>query len=126
MNWNHNATPFIPSMALNDQLEEYTPLDLAAKSMGPKDILQIELLDNSMYDRYYKDDIISIKMVPTLPPSGEGLIRLPDDSVIFRAFVIHDTTVSIGPLYDEFGPFEEYEGKEVEIIGIASGIIRTA
>lgn len=124
MNWSHNAIPFVPSLALNDDWTDYSIETLKELCMGSPQMLQITLSDNSMYDRYYKDDMVNIKAVKEIPESGDALIVLPDDSVIFRCYERSENSIKIFPYYEEFEEAQTYDPKAVTIVGIATKVVR--
>lgn len=124
MDWKHNALPFIPSLAFTEDWSGFTIDELIDLSGGGKHALQISLTDNSMYDRYYRDDIINLRLGADLPAAADGLILLPDASVIFRSYAIADGQVTLTPCYADFGGTESYPQEDVHIIGVANGIMR--
>ncbi|MGL4282340.1 hypothetical protein [Eubacterium aggregans] len=127
MNWNHNITPFIQSMALNNDWSSYSITDLAELYMGTAQKLQASLTDNSMYDRYYKDDVVNFKMNPAeIPTAADGMILLPDDSVIFLCYAIDEDTITLTPLYTEADSPQCYKVSDVTILGLPCGIIRVS
>ncbi|MEG1433161.1 MULTISPECIES: hypothetical protein [Eubacterium] len=127
MNWNHNITPFIPSMALNDDWSSYSITDLAELSMGSARKLQASLTDNSMANRYYKDDVVNFRMNPTeIPTAADGMILLPDNSVIFRCYTINEDTMTLTPFDAEAESPQCYPLSDITILGIPCGIIRVS
>jgi hypothetical protein len=126
MDWKHNALPFIPSLAFTEDWSDFTIDELIELSSGGKHALQISLTDNSMYDRYYRDDIVNLHLGGDLPEAADGLIVLPDASVIFRSYTIADGQVTLTPYYADFGEPQSYPEADVQIIGVANGIMRVS
>lgn len=124
MNWQHNAIPFVPALALNDDWTDYTIDDLKKLCGGNSKMIQVTLTDNSMYDRYYKDDLVNIACGVDMPENGDALIRLPDDSVIFRCYTIDDDKVTVYPFFEDFEAKQTYNAGEITLIGLAKNVVR--
>ena len=124
MIWNKNVEPFIPSLILNDDWSDYSIEELVDLSIG-RNMLQIVLHDNSMYERFFKNDVITIKILGNdFPQEEDALILLPDNSLIFRHYEIQDDKIILSPLYDEFCEKESYPINAIKIIGVAVTVMR--
>lgn len=106
MNWNDNVELFIPSnitssiVNIDGTIEtpeppEYTAETLPSKSRNGRDYIMVTLRDHSMFDRYYKDDILNVRLQETCCDGQDALILLENGSVRLRRVCITEDTIDL-------------------------------
>lgn len=135
MKWNDNVTLFIPSnitsaiVNIDGSMElpepqEYTTETLPKKSRNGRDYIMVTLCDHSMFDRYYKDDILNICLQETCTDGQDALVLLENGSVRLRRVYSTEDTIILKPLNTEFYEEETYPRENVQILGVVEGAVR--
>ena len=135
MNWNDNVELFIPSnitssiVNIDGTIEtpeppEYTAETLPSKSRNGRDYIMVTLRDHSMFDRYYKDDILNVRLQETCCDGQDALIFLENGSVRLRRVCITEDTIILKPLKTEFYEEETYPKETIQILGVVEGAVR--
>ena len=135
MNWNDNVELFIPSnitssiVNIDGTIEtpeppEYTAETLPSKSRNGRDYIMVTLRDHSMFDRYYKDDFLNVRLQETCCDGQDALILLENGSVRLRRVCITEDTIILKPLNTEFYEEETYPKDTIQILGVVEGAVR--
>ena len=135
MNWNDNVELFIPSnitssiVNIDGTIEtpeppEYTAETLPSKSRNGRNYIMVTLRDHSMFDRYYKDDILNVRLQETCCDGQDALILLENGSVRLRRVCITEDTIILKPLNTEFYEEETYPKDTIHILGVVEGAVR--
>lgn len=135
MNWNDNVELFIPSnitssiVNIDGTVEtpeppEYTAETLPRKSRNGRDYIMVTLRDHSMFDRYYKDDILNVCLQETCSDGQDALVLLENGSVRLRRICITEDTIILKPLNTEFYEDETYPKETIQILGVVEGAVR--
>ena len=135
MNWNDNVELFIPSnitssiVNIDGTIEtpeppEYTAETLPSKSRNGRDYIMVTLRDHSMFDRYYKDDILNVRLQETCCDGQDALILLENGSVRLRRVCITEDMIILKPLNTEFYEEETYPKDTIQILGVVEGAVR--
>ncbi len=82
--------------------------------------IYITLTDDSMYDRYYPDDTVKIKLADHFPEEADVLL-LADDHLLFRKLKNKGDNFQI---YRTWPSIEEETYDDVKLLGYATGILR--
>lgn len=112
----------------NPEVDEKIELDwdeIPKIQKGRHQYIQVSVVDNDMYDRYLKNDILFIRLVDECDDESEALVYLSaDDEVVFRHLHFDDDQVILSSL----NPFTEdaaaYPKSDVRILGIPTSILR--
>ena len=123
MNWNDNVELFIPSnitssiVNIDGTIEtpeppEYTAETLPSKSRNGRNYIMVTLRDHSMFDRYYKDDILNVRLQETCCDGQDALILLENGSVRLRRVCITEDAIILKPL------------NTIQILGVVEGAVR--
>ena len=135
MNWNDNVELFIPSnmtssiVNIDGTIEtpeppEYTAETLPSKSRNGRNYIMVSLSDHSMFDRYYKDDILNVRLQETCCDGQDALILLENGSVRLRRVCITEDAIILKPLNTEFYEEETYPKDTIQILGVVEGAVR--
>lgn len=135
MNWNDNVELFIPSSITSSIVNidgsidtpdplEYTTETLPMKSRNGRNYIMVTLRDHSMFDRYYKDDILNVCLQETCSDGQDALVLLKNGSVRFRRICITEDTIILKPLNTEFYEDETYPKGTIQILGVVEGAVR--
>lgn len=135
MNWNDNVELFIPSsitsciVNIDGTIEtpespEYTAETLPSKNRNGRDYIMVTLRDHSMFDRYYKDDILNVCLQETCCDGQDALVLLENGSVRLRRICITEDMIILKPLNTEFYEDETYPKETLQILGVVEGAVR--
>ena len=135
MNWNDNVELFIPSsitlsiVNIDGSIEapepqEYTTESLPRKIRNGHEYIMVTLRDHSMFDRYYKDDILNICLQENCSDGQDALVLLENGNVRLRRVYIVENTIILKPLNIEFYKEETYPKETVKILGVVEGAVR--
>ena len=135
MNWSDNVERFIPSnitssiVNIDGTIEtpeppEYTAETLPSKSRNGRNYIMVTLRDHSMFDRYYKDDILNVRLQETCCDGQDALILLENGSVRLRRVCITEDAIILKPLNTEFYEEETYPKDTIQILGVVEGAVR--
>lgn len=135
MNWNDNVELFIPSSITSSIVNidgsidtpdplEYTAETLPMKSRNGRNYIMVTLRDHSMFDRYYKDDILNVCLQETCSDGQDALVLLENGSVRLRRICITEDTIILKPLNTEFYEDETCPKETIQILGVVEGAVR--
>ncbi|WP_195267827.1 S24 family peptidase [Eubacterium sp. 1001713B170207_170306_E7] len=135
MNWNDNVELFIPSdsasaiVNIDGSIEVPEPQASTAETMPKKirngrEYILVTLRDHSMFDRYYKDDILNIGLQDTCENGQDALVLLENGNVRLRRVYYEEDTLILKPLNTEFYEVESCPKTSVQILGVVEGAVR--
>ncbi|MEF9919262.1 MAG: S24 family peptidase [Eubacterium sp.] len=120
MKFNNNALLF--TLENSDLTVNYDTLPI--KKRNGQDFIMITLTDHSMFDRYYKDDILTIRLQKTCENGTDALVLLPDNSVILRQVFYKNDQILLKAINNEFYDEQHFPKNTIQIIGIVIKAIR--
>ncbi|MEG0811066.1 MAG: S24 family peptidase [Eubacterium sp.] len=120
MKFNNNALLF--TLENSDLTVNYDTLPI--KKRNGQDFIMITLTDHSMFDRYYKDDILTIRLQKTCENGTDALVLLPDNSVILRQVFYKNDQILLKAINNEFYDEQLFPKNTIQIIGIVIKAIR--
>ena len=121
---NSHIVPLTKTMTDDSLWNSWNINELFHNTLGSSSILQINLLDHSMYDTYQKDDIINICSASDWTSGQDVLGLLPNKVVIFRRIVsCDDGMLHLIALNSDFESYVIPQS-DFTLLGIAKGIIR--
>ena len=118
MKWNKNIKPFDMATGILTDESQTLPLDSNGQTVT------LNLMDNSMYDRFYKDDVLIAEKKDTCEEGDNAIVLLPDDSVLLREFHQKGDQVSLKPVCTEFFDEETFQRAEIEVLAIVKRALR--
>ncbi len=118
MQWNDNVEPF-------DFVKEFDPEGpLPIVHRNGLDYLCVMLTDHSMYDRYFKEDLLNVRMQDHCETGQEALVVINDDRVTLRQIRKNEETIDLIPFNRDSFEIESYPLDQVKILGVVQNAIR--
>ncbi|MDO4288684.1 MAG: S24 family peptidase [Eubacterium sp.] len=118
MEWNDNVEPF-------DFVKEFDPeAPLPIKRRGGFDFLTVILKDHSMFDRYFKEDLLNIRLQDHCDDNQEALVMIGGGRVTLRIVQRDGDDVTLLPFNREFYETETLPADQIQILGVVQNAIR--
>lgn len=135
MQWNGNVELFVPSnitstiINIDGTVTPPTPLTntlgaLPKKIKNGRAYIMVSLCDHSMFDRYYKDDLLNICLKDTCESGQDALIIKEDDNVYLRQVVFDGENIILSPRNKDFCESEIHKKTTIQILGVVEGAVR--
>ena len=118
MEWNDNVEPF-------DFVNDFNPeAPLPIKHRGSFDFLTVILKDHSMFDRYFKEDLLNIRLQDHCDDGQEALVVINGQKVTLRIYKKEGDNVTLIPFNKEFYTVETFPSSQVQILGVVQNAVR--
>jgi len=118
MKWNKNVKPFdMATGILTDESQEL-PLDSNGQT------ITLNLMDSSMYERFYKDDVLIAEKKDACEDGDNAIVLLPDDSVLLREFHEEGDQVTLKPVCSEFFEESTFKKSEIKVLAVVRKALR--
>lgn len=127
MKFNRNVRAFAPSDPYIADREEANWDDIPKTHHGGDDFIYLSVMDNSMYDRYIKGDLVIAKITDNFDDTvtSDALVLLPDDSVCLKKVKFSGKKVRVIDR-NELDPKEEsYKRDEIKILAVPTSVLRS-
>ncbi|WP_315307360.1 S24 family peptidase [Pseudoramibacter alactolyticus] len=126
MKWNRNVAAFAPSAPYLVNRAETTWDEIPRTQKRGQAYIYVSVMDNSMYDRYTKGDLVIIKLTDDLSENltGDALVQLPDASVCLKKIEMTNRRIKLIDRNELDPQSLSYPKAEVTILGFPTSVIR--
>lgn len=124
MLFNHNIKPYSLTETIDDDQEYYTEETLPLVHRNGARYFMVILTDHSMFDRFYKEDLLTVRLQNTCSSGQDAVVILPDDTVTAAQLTYQDATARLSYYNRDTYSSVTFPKDAITILGVICGAVR--
>ncbi len=124
MKFNQNVELFSLTEDIPCGERDFNYEDLPIVHRGGQDYIMVTLTDHSMFDRFFKEDLLRVSLQDKFEEGDDVLMILPNGSVACGIIRSSKDTLELVPFNQEFYETQSYAKDAIQILGVVRGAVR--
>lgn len=124
MLWINNIVPFSSTQPEISEKKNLNWNEIPKVKKNKEYFFQVCVTDNEMYDRYLKNDLITVKIQNFCSNNSDAIVVLPDHSICLKKYNYENHKVLLSNLNPFNHDLKSYDKAEVTILGVPTSIVR--